>query len=233
MNKRQKLVFVTVSCVFAVALQAQQPARDPAGNVANGEALFFGKAGCAGCHEVNGRGGIVGPDLSAAGTRFPEALRAKILNPSDVVGRGGLSLIIKTQDGREVRGVRRNEDTFTLQMVDASGQLHLLEKNRLAEVRYDDRSLMPADYATRLGQDELRDVIAYLGTLKGRDANKTAAVTPGGVTYDRLRNSDAEPHNWMHYWGNYEGTHYSALNEITSDNVSRLQAQWSIQLPGP
>jgi alcohol dehydrogenase (cytochrome c) len=36
----------------------------------------------------------------------------------------------------------------------------------------------------------------------------------------------------MHYWGNYQGTHYSALKQITTENVSRLQAQWSIQLPG-
>jgi alcohol dehydrogenase (cytochrome c) len=36
----------------------------------------------------------------------------------------------------------------------------------------------------------------------------------------------------MHYWGNYHGTHYSALKQITPENVSRLQAQWSIQLPG-
>jgi len=233
MHQRLKLVFMTAACVFAAGLQAQQPARDTAGNPANGEVLFFGKAGCAGCHEVNGRGGIVGPDLSAAGTRFPEALRTKILNPSDVAGRGGLSLIVRTQDGREVRGVRRNEDTFTLQMVDASGQLHLLEKSKLAELRYDDRSLMPADYAARLGAEELRDLIAYLSTLKGRDANKTAAAAiPGGVTSDRLRNSEAEPHNWMHYWGSYQGTHYSALNEITPGNVSRLQSQWSVQLPG-
>src|SRR6185295_4122824 len=34
---------------------------------AAGEALFFGRAACASCHEVNGRGGVVGPDLSAAG----------------------------------------------------------------------------------------------------------------------------------------------------------------------
>ena len=31
-------------------------------------------------------------------------------------------------DGKEIRGVRRNEDTFSLQMVDATGQLHLLDK---------------------------------------------------------------------------------------------------------
>jgi cytochrome c oxidase cbb3-type subunit III len=35
-----------------------------AGDAAAGEALFYGRAGCAACHEVNGRGGITGPDLS-------------------------------------------------------------------------------------------------------------------------------------------------------------------------
>src|SRR5262245_10491171 len=86
-----------------------------------GESLFFGKAGCGGCHEVNGRGGVTGPDLSAAGTRSPEALREKILNPGS-----SPTVIVKLQDGREIRGVRLNEDTFSLQMRDASGQLHLL-----------------------------------------------------------------------------------------------------------
>src|SRR6516162_1666552 len=52
------------------------------------------------------------------------------------------------------------------------------------------------------------------------------------VTFERLRNSDREPQNWMHYWGNYRGTHYSALKQITKDNVANLQLQWSIQLPG-
>src|SRR5919201_3853762 len=39
------------------------------GDASAGEAIFNGKGGCVSCHEVNGRGGIVGPDLSAAGTR--------------------------------------------------------------------------------------------------------------------------------------------------------------------
>src|SRR5213593_967300 len=63
-------------------------------------------------------------------------------------------------------------------------------------------------------------------------AGLVAAQQGDVVTYERLRDSDREPQNWMHYWGNYQGTHYSALKEITADNVSRLQAQWSIQLPG-
>src|SRR5437879_4942591 len=60
----------------------------------------------------------------------------------------------------------------------------------------------------------------------------TVAQQRDVVTFERLRNSDREPQNWMHYWGNYRGTHYSALKQITKDNVANLQLQWSIQLPG-
>ena len=240
MHAQRKPFLIAAVAVFyatAVILAGQQQPGN-ASAIAAGEALFFGKAGCAGCHEVNGRGGVTGPDLSAVGTRSPEVLSAKIRNPNNstpaVGGRGGPSTVIaKMRDGRELRGVRRNEDTFTLQMMDASGQLHLLDKTTLAEVRNENRSLMPADYASRLTAEEIQNLIAYLGTLKERDINKTAnAAIPGGVTAERLRNSDAEPQNWMHYWGNYQGTHYSALKEITTENVSRLQAKWSIQLPG-
>jgi PQQ-dependent dehydrogenase (methanol/ethanol family) len=228
---------VAVVCPAAGMLAGQQQPANPPG-IAAGEALFFGKAGCSGCHEVNGRGGVTGPDLSAVGMNSSEALSAKIRNPNSPGpaggGRGGPStVIVKMRDGREIRGVRRNEDTFTLQMVDASGQLHLLDKTTLAEVRNENRSLMPADYASRLSAAEIQNLVAYLVTLKGRDIDKTAnAAIPGGVTAERLRNSDAEPQNWMHYWGNYQGTHYSALKEITTENVSGLQAKWSIQLPG-
>ena len=61
-------------------------------------------------------------------------------------------------------------------------------------------------------------------------AGSVAAQQSDVVTYERLRDSDREPQNWMHYWGNYQGTHYSALKQITKSNVADLQLQWSIQL---
>ena len=63
-------------------------------------------------------------------------------------------------------------------------------------------------------------------------AGLVAAQQGDVVTYERLRDSDREPQNWMHYWGNYQGTHYSALKQITKTNVANLQLQWSIELPG-
>jgi alcohol dehydrogenase (cytochrome c) len=212
------------------------------GDAGAGAQIFFGKAGCAGCHEVNGRGGVVGPDLSAAGRNSAEALQRKIVAPQESAAsaparrRGPQRpqfLIAKTRDGREIRGVRRNEDTFSVQMVDASGQLHLFDKSKLAELRVEHGSLMPGDYGSRLSPAELQNVVAYLKSLNGRDLTKTSeAPLSGGLTYERLRNADAEPHNWLMYWGNYQGTHFTRLNQITPANAKLLQAQWTIQLPG-
>ena len=58
------------------------------GDAATGEKLFFGKAGCAGCHEVNARGGRVGPELSGAGAMSAADLRAKLLGKGEGKGAG-------------------------------------------------------------------------------------------------------------------------------------------------
>jgi Cytochrome c len=39
------------------------------------------KAGCSSCHEVNGRGGVVAPDLSAAEKSSAHHLRQVIVHP--------------------------------------------------------------------------------------------------------------------------------------------------------
>jgi len=229
---------------LAPAARAGAEPATATGDAPAGEVLFFGRAGCASCHEVNARGGIIGPDLSNAG-RLPAALlRAKITNPNSPAaasggraGRGGVTpatVTVKTLDGQTIRGVRRNEDTFSLQMIDLSSQLRLLDKSTLASVIVEDTSLHPADYATRLSNAEVAHLVAYLGTLRGRALDKTAlaAPVPGGVTYERLLNAKAEPHNWLMYWGDYQGTHYSSLKNIDTTNVMRLRAAWSAPVPG-
>ncbi len=211
-----------------------------AGDPAAGEQLFYGKAACGSCHAVNARGGLLGPDLSAAGRTSAATLRAKILNPdtdmnpADRGRRAPSAVVVKTDDGTELRGVLRIEDTFSLQMMDVSGKLRLLDKAHIQDERYGFKSLMPDDFAKRLSAPEIQNIVAYLKTLNGRDLSKTVRVDiPGGLTFDRLRNSAAEPQNWLTYWGDYQGRHYSSLKQIDTANVGRLQAKWSAQLLGP
>ena len=54
----------------------------PPATLAPGKRVFLGRAGCATCHQVNGRGGVVGPDLTTAGRLSPAALRQKIVDPN-------------------------------------------------------------------------------------------------------------------------------------------------------
>ncbi|NOT62985.1 MAG: PQQ-dependent dehydrogenase, methanol/ethanol family [Acidobacteria bacterium] len=213
------------------------------GSVALGEELFFGKAACATCHEINARGLSIGPDLSAVGVNSLEAMRRKILDPSASLAppepgrrRRGVApglVAVKTKDGRTVRGMRRNEDTYTLVVMDLSGTLHRLDKAQVTEVRNEGRSPMPTDYQQRLSEAELQNLLAYLKSCTGRDAAKTSTASiAGGLSPERIRNSAAEPHNWLTYWGDYQGTHYSPLKQVTTANVKQLQARWAVQMPG-
>ena len=217
------------------------------GDAAAGEALFFGKAACSRCHQINARGGVVAPDLSTASRLSADLIRNKIVSPNDPpppvnpgspgsAGRPGpppVVLVARTADGREIRGVRRNEDPFSLQLVDETGRLHLLEKLKLASLTSEPHSLMPGDYAKRLTPQELTNIVGFLQMQRARDLTKTIAQPiPGGVGYERLLKSRSEPHNWPMYWGDYHGTHYSPLNQITSENARLLKAAWSFPILG-
>jgi alcohol dehydrogenase (cytochrome c) len=213
------------------------------GDAAAGKALFSGKAGCAGCHMVEGVGGGAGPDLSAAGKLPAQQLLAKINNPNQAPaaggrggrggGRGGArpaTVIAKTKAGKEYRGTQKANDSVTVTMVDTAGQFHSFDKASLADLKIEQKSLMPDDYAKRLTAAEIGNVVAYLKTLDGSDLTKLAGGT--GLTWERIRDSAKEPQNYLSYWGDLNGQHYSALNQINTTNVKNLQAKWAVQMPG-
>jgi PQQ-dependent dehydrogenase (methanol/ethanol family) len=206
------------------------------GDVAAGEKTFWGKGGCSRCHEVNGRGGIVAPDLSAAGTSSAERLHLIIVDPNAALIAamgwfGARDVHVKTSDGNEVRGAKLAEDNYTLILTDENGKLHRFDKQDVVEEHAE--LLMPANYSRVLSPAEIQDLVAYLKSLKARDLSKTIQDDPpGGLSFERIKNAQAETQNWLTYWGNYQGQHFSPLNQINSGNLGRLQARWARQMPG-
>jgi putative heme-binding domain-containing protein len=137
------------------------------GDAARGRALFDGKAECAQCHRVNGRGPRVAPDLSDIGAiRTLAALQRALLTPDESMLPIHRGVSIVTKDGRSLRGRRLNEDTYTVQIIDEQENLVSLEKANLRSLTVASEAQMPS-YADRLTADELADVIAYLVSLKG------------------------------------------------------------------
>lgn len=182
-----------------------------AGDAAAGQSVFDGKGGCRTCHAS---------DLSGAGLRTAQELRSAVVNP----GQRPV-VTVKTKDGKEYRGLRMNDDTFSLQMVDAGGQLRSFAKTAV-KVTVEAKSVMPADYGQKLTGPEIQNVVAYLKTLTAPE------VKGGGVTFERLAKTAAEPQNWLTYWGDYAGHHFSSLAQINTNNVKNLQAKWAVQMPG-
>jgi putative heme-binding domain-containing protein len=154
------------------------------GDPAKGKDFFHGKGECADCHMVSGQGGVLGPDLSRVGaSRSVAYLIDSIREPSKDLSRGmsdpnnhyGLPLVydtvkVVTSDGEKLTGVARNEDTYSVQLMSADQKLHLLLKKDLKEIRHERRSLMPPYSEDALDAVQLRDLVAYLETLRGEDA---------------------------------------------------------------
>jgi putative heme-binding domain-containing protein len=141
----------------------------PRGSAEAGDRLFWGKANCGSCHMVNGKGGRLGPDLSHVGrARSPLALEREIRKTSEYIAPGFEPVTVVTRDGRRIKGSRKNEDSFSIQMMDTNERLFTFLKTEVREVIDEKASLMPDYGPDKLTGGELDDMLAYLRTLRGR-----------------------------------------------------------------
>lgn len=195
-----------------------------------GRSLFFGSAGCSRCHKFGGQGGRLGPDLTTAagGGRRPVNLREAITNPDASQRRNYESVEVRLSNGQLLRGVTKNEDTFSIQIMDEQEQLHMLLKRDLKQIDHPRKSLMPTPH---LAGAELENLLAFLekGAPTGMQPAEWKRSADLDVSFSRLKNASSEPRNWLTYWGDYQGTHYSRLDTITPSNVQSLAPAWSFQ----
>jgi len=154
-------------------------ARTPqAGDPQKGSAVYQ-RNGCASCHVISSQGGTTGPELTTIGIqRGPDYLRQAILEPAAALPHATLAVPsrnldeflpvrIVMKDGKELRGVRVNEDTFTLQMRDSNNELHSFRKADLRQIEKEfGKSMMPS-FKDRIPAADVNDLVAYLSSLGG------------------------------------------------------------------
>jgi putative heme-binding domain-containing protein len=150
-------------------LAAPAPTDPPRGDAANGEKIF--RANCIGCHRVNGTGGRLGPDLSRVGVaRARDAIVTRIRRTVEGDFRLGFAPVtIQPQSGPPITGVKKNEDLFSVQIMDSRERIQGYEKDKMKSVQDNTRSMMPAFGPDRLSERDLDDLLRYLQTLRGFD----------------------------------------------------------------
>lgn len=138
------------------------------GDAARGRSIYESKGECASCHRVAGHGSRKAPDLSDIGlARPPASLDRSVRDPSSGMMPINRPVRIVTKDGRMIRGRRLNEDTATVQIIDDGERLRSIAKADIRTFDVETTSPMPA-FRSRLSDDEIADVVAYLLTLRGQ-----------------------------------------------------------------
>lgn len=129
-------------------------------NAARGAEVFT-KA-CAVCHQLDGKGALVGPQLDGIGGRGLERLLEDILDPNRNVDKAFRTTVFVLKDGETVSGLQRREEGGSFIYALANGQEARVPKAEVKERRDTETSLMPANFHEALTAAELNDLLAFL-----------------------------------------------------------------------
>jgi putative heme-binding domain-containing protein len=117
---------------------------------------------------VAGRGEGFGPELTAIGSRRSASfLRQTVLKPGSTLPDGFQYVSAIPSSGAAVRGIRVNEDSFTIQLRAAGGATHSFRKSELKDLRRLHGETPMPSYEGQITGTELDDLVAYLAGLKG------------------------------------------------------------------
>ncbi len=204
------------------------------GNPEAGAALYRGKGNCAACHSLHGEGGVAGPDLTDIGERRSvDYIRESLVNPEAELPENYLLVSVTNKDGRTLKGVRLNEDSFSIQIRDSEkGARHSVLESRTDEYpeKQRNKSGMPSYPQIQSGPfGTVRSGrLSRVAEAKRNRRHKMKAfliLWPGllaaqiNVPFERIVNAAREPGNWLTYSRDYTGQRYSPLDQINAGNA--------------
>lgn len=154
------------------------------GDAQRGRKLFLDekRSKCAVCHQVDGKGGKVGPDLSRIGGKFDRPhLIESLLEPSRQIVEGYRTSNVLMTSGQVLVGIMKEEQDHSFVLEDAEGKRITVQRADVEKVQSNPVSLMPGDLAASLSKSDFVDLVAYMETLRTGANNKFGAGTRGPI----------------------------------------------------
>ena len=137
------------------------------GDAENGALVFRTTGTCAKCHVVRQEGKAVGPELSEIGKKLSrEAMFESILYPSAGISHSFETYTAELNDGNVVTGILVSQSTEAVEIKNAEGLSRRIPRSEIEQLVKQPISMMPADLYRNLTEEELVDLVEYLGTLK-------------------------------------------------------------------
>ncbi len=120
------------------------------------------KTRCALCHQLDGQGTVLGPQLEGVGGRGTQRLLEDILLPSRNVDEAFRMSSLLLESGTVMVGLIRQRDDQVVTLTDQLGKNEALPIGEIAEEKKSELSLMPSNFGELLSDQELADLLAYI-----------------------------------------------------------------------
>jgi putative heme-binding domain-containing protein len=117
---------------------------------------------CAICHQLEGKGARIGPQLDGIGSRGLERLLEDVLDPNRNVDQSFRVTNLALENGRIVSGLLLREEGEVLVVADAQGKEIRVPRSEVEERTTAQISPMPANMAEQISESEFADLMSYL-----------------------------------------------------------------------
>ena len=135
---------------------AQRP-----GDLARGKEVF--KTSCANCHTFNGEGAKIGPELTGISARARQDILLEILDPNRSVEANYRLWNVTTKDGETISGRLETETQTSVEILDLTSKLHVVQRKDIASLDASVLSIMPTGFES-LPESDLAALLEYLAS---------------------------------------------------------------------
>lgn len=130
------------------------------GDASRGRAVFAKV--CQQCHTLFDTGGKVGPDLTGSNRADLSYILENMVDPNAVIPNDYRTSTVETKDERVITGIIKQQDDKSLTILTANEQI-VLPRNEISKIQNSEISMMPEGLLLPLAEQEVRDLIYYLG----------------------------------------------------------------------
>src|SRR5439155_5670047 len=159
-TRAAKLLSKAISADRQAVVRKYESALTLAGDGGRGAALFA--KNCLICHQMQGQGHAVGPDLSGVGSQPKEALLNDILDPSREVSGDYLNYVLVTKRGQVLTGLLASETANSVRLRRAEGAEDTVLRSEIEDLRLTGKSLMPEGLEQTLSVQDVADILEFL-----------------------------------------------------------------------
>jgi putative heme-binding domain-containing protein len=117
---------------------------------------------CAICHQIDGNGAVIGPQLDGVGSRGLERILEDVLDPNRNVDVNFRTHILVLKEGDVISGLFRREEGELMVIADSTGKEISVPKKQIESRRESETSLMPANFDDIIPENEFQDLMAFL-----------------------------------------------------------------------